>query len=559
MTETQAASLSVRPGRAEQIFPTLTAPQIERVAQHGHIREVKPGDILFEAGQTPVPFFVVTKGQIEIVRPASAADTVVRVFRPGEFTGEANMLSGRPALMLARAIEAGEVIELDRESLLSLVQTDSEVGEIIMRAFILRRVELIASGLGDVVLVGSSHCSGTLRVKEFLTRNGHPYSSIDLDRDEGVEALLDHFKVSAADVPVVICRGEVVMRNPTNRQIAECLGFNEAVDQTTVRDVVIVGAGPSGLAAAVYAASEGLDVLVVETNAPGGQAGSSSKIENYLGFPTGISGQELAGRAYTQAQKFGAHIVVAKGARELACARRPYQIQIDDDLRVPARTVIIASGAAYRRLDLENLSQFDGAGVYYGATFIEAQVCRGNEVVVVGGGNAAGQAAVFLAQSARHVYVLVRGAGLAATMSRYLIRRIEDNPAITLMTATEIVGLEGGRELERVRWRHVPTGNVETRDIRHVFVMTGASPTTAWLRGCVTLDPKGFIKTGPDLSPEDLTTAKWPLARPPHLLETSLPGVFAVGDVRGGSIKRVASAVGEGSIAVAFVHRALAE
>ncbi len=408
MTETRTASLTVRPSRAEQIFPTLSAPQIERVAQHGHIREVKPGDILFEAGQTPVPFFVVTKGQIEIVRPASAADTVVRVFRPGEFTGEANMLSGRPALVLARAIEAGEVIELDRESLLSLVQTDSEIGEIIMRAFILRRVELIASGLGDVVLVGSSHCSGTLRVKEFLTRNGHPYSSIDLDRDEGVEALLDHFKVSAADVPVVICRGEVVLRNPTNRQIAECLGFNEAVDQTTVRDVVIVGAGPSGLAAAVYAASEGLDVLVVETNAPGGQAGSSSKIENYLGFPTGISGQELAGRAYTQAQKFGAHIVVAKGARELACARRPYEIQIDDDLRVPARTVIIASGAAYRRLDLENLSQFDGAGVYYGATFIEAQVCRGNEVVVVGGGNAAGQAAVFLAQSARHVYVLVR-------------------------------------------------------------------------------------------------------------------------------------------------------
>ena len=393
------------------MFPTLTAAHIARVAQHGHIREVKPGDILFEAGQTIVPFFVITKGQIEIVRPASTVDTVVRVFRPGEFTGEVSMLSGRPALVLARAIEAGEVIELDRESLLSLVQTDSEIGEIIMRAFILRRAELIASGLGDVVLVGSSHCSGTLRVKEFLTRNGHPYSSIDLDREEGVEALLDHFNVSAADVPVVICRGEVVLRNPTNRQIAECLGFNEAIDQTTVRDVIIVGAGPSGLAAAVYAASEGLDVLVVETNAPGGQAGSSSKIENYLGFPTGISGQELAGRAYTQAQKFGAHIVIAKGARELACARRPYEIQIDDDLRVPARTVIIATGAAYRRLDLENLSQFEGAGVYYGATFIEAQLCRDNELVVVGGGNAAGQAAVFLAQTAKHVYLLVRGNG----------------------------------------------------------------------------------------------------------------------------------------------------
>jgi thioredoxin reductase (NADPH) len=559
MTETRTASLSFRPGRAEQMFPTLTAPQIARVAQHGHTREVRSGDILFEAGQTRVPFFVITRGQIEIVRPSSNVDTVVTVYRPGEFTGEVSMLSGRPALVRARAIEAGEVIELDRESLLSLVQTDSEISEIVMRAFILRRVELIASGLGDVVLVGSPHCSGTLRVKEFLSRNGHPYSSIDLDRDEGVQALLDHFNVSAADVPVVICRGEVVLRNPTNRQIAECLGFNEAIDQTTVRDVIIVGAGPSGLAAAVYAASEGLDVLVVETNAPGGQAGSSSKIENYLGFPTGISGQELAGRAYTQAQKFGAHIVIAKGARELVCARRPYEIQIDDDLRVPARTVIIATGAAYRRLDLENLSQFDGAGVYYGATFIEAQLCRDRELVVVGGGNAAGQAAVFLAQTAKHVHLLVRAKGLASTMSRYLVRRIEDNPAITLMTETEIVGLEGGRELERVRWRHVPTGDSETRDIRHVFVMTGASPSTAWLNGCVTLDPKGFIKTGPDLSPEDLTAANWPLARPPHLLETSLPGVFAVGDVRGGNIKRVASAVGEGSIAVAFVHRALAE
>jgi thioredoxin reductase (NADPH) len=559
MTETRIASLSIRPGRAEQMFPTLTAPQIARVAQHGHIRKVKPGDVLFEAGQTPVPFFVITKGQIEIVRPASTVDTVVKVLRPGEFTGEANLLSGRPALVLARAIEDGEVIELDRERLLSLVQTDSEISEIIMRAFILRRVEMIASGLGDVVLVGSSHCSGTLRVREFLTRNGHPYSSIDLDRDEGVEALLEHFNVSAADVPVLICRGDVVLRNPTNRQIAECLGFNEAIDPATVRDVIIVGAGPSGLAAAVYAASEGLDVLVVETTAPGGQAGSSSKIENYLGFPTGISGQELAGRAYTQAQKFGAHFVIAKGAQELACARRPYEVQIDDDLRVPARTVIIASGAAYRRLDVENLSQFEGAGVYYGATFIEAQLCRDTEVVVVGGGNAAGQAAVFLAQTARHVNVLVRAKGLAGTMSRYLIRRIEDNPAITLMTETEVVGLEGGRELERVRWRHAPTGDIDTRNIRHLFVMTGASPSTAWLNGCVALDSKGFIKTGPDLSPEDLGAAKWPLARPPHLLETSLPGVFAVGDVRGGNIKRVASAVGEGSIAVAFVHRALAE
>jgi thioredoxin reductase (NADPH) len=559
MADTSSVLPVIRPSRAEQMFPTLAAPHIARVAQHGRIRSTAPGEILFDAGQTVVPFFVITKGQIEIVRPANAADTVVTIHRPGEFTGEVSMLSGRPALVRARAVDAGEVVELSRESLLSLVQTDGEIGEIIMRAFILRRAELIAKGLGDVVLVGSPHCGGTLRVREFLTRNGHPYVFIDLDRDEGVQALLDHFSVSAADVPVVICRGEAVLRNPTNRQIADCLGFNEVIDETKIRDVIIVGAGPSGLAAAVYAASEGLDVLVVETSAPGGQAGSSSKIENYLGFPTGISGQDLAGRAYTQAQKFGAHIVIAKGARGLACAQRPYAVQIDDDLRVTARSVIIATGASYRRLDLENLSRFEGSGVYYGATFIEAQLCRDSDVVVVGGGNSAGQAAVYLAQTARHVYMLVRAKGLAETMSRYLIRRIEDNPAITLMTETEIVGLEGGRELERVRWRRLPGADVETRNIRHVFVMTGASPSTAWLNGCIALDPKGFIKTGPDLSPEDLAAGEWALGRPPHLLETSLPGVFAVGDVRGGNIKRVASAVGEGSIAVAFVHQALSE
>jgi thioredoxin reductase (NADPH) len=548
-----------RPERAGQIFPTLTAAQIARVSRHGRVRGMVPGDVLFDVGQPSVPFFVVAKGQVEIVQPRGAVDTLVIVHGPGEFTGEVSMLSGRPALVRGRAIESGEVIELDRDSLLSLVQTDAELSDIIMRAFILRRVELIASGMGNVVLVGSTHCAGTLRVKEFLTRNGHPYASIDLDRDEGVQELLDQFKVSAADVPVLICGGKDVLRNPTNRQIADCLGFNDAIDETKIRDVIIVGAGPSGLAAAVYGASEGLDVLVIEANAPGGQAGSSSKIENYLGFPTGVSGQDLAGRAYTQAQKFGAQVVIAKGARELACARRPYALQIDDDMRVPARTVIIATGAAYRKLEIANLSQFEGAGVYYGATKMEAQLCRSEEVVVVGGGNSAGQAAVFLAETAKHVYMLVRAKGLADTMSRYLIRRIEDNPSITLLTETEIVAVDGGNQLQRLEWEHRPTGKRENREIRHLFLMMGALPSTAWLNGCVVLDAKGFIKTGPDLSPDDLARAKWPLARAPHLLETSLPGVFAVGDVRGGNIKRVASAVGEGSIAVAFVHRVLSE
>ncbi len=547
---------------AEQMFPTLTPAQVARIAAHGRARPVQSGEVLVEAGDHVVPFFMVTAGQVEIVRPSGPSgdvETPVAVHGPGQFTGEVNMISGRRALFRARVTEPGEVIELDHEQMLALVQTDSELGEILLRAFILRRVELIAQGLGDIVLLGSIHCSGTLRVKEFLTRNGHPYAYIDLDHDPGVQELLDQFHVTEEDVPVLICRGEVVLRNPTNEQIAECLGFNEAIDTSHIRDLVIVGAGPSGLAAAVYGASEGLDVLVLESGSPGGQAGSSSKIENYLGFPTGISGQELTARAFNQAQKFGAQLMIAKGARKLACNRKPYAIEIEDGLRVPARTVIIATGAEYRRLALPNLSQFEGAGVYYGATFIESQLCGGEEVIVVGGGNSAGQAAVFLAQAARRVHVLIRSDGLAESMSRYLIRRIEDNPKITLRTHTEIVALEGNGHLERVRWRDHQAGNVEEHGIRHIFVMTGAAPSTHWLLDCLALDEKGFIKTGPDLSPEDLAAAEWPLARPPHLLETSLPGVFAVGDVRAGNVKRVASAVGEGSIAVSFVHRVLRE
>ncbi|HEV7498652.1 MAG TPA: FAD-dependent oxidoreductase, partial [Vicinamibacteria bacterium] len=320
-----------------------------------------------------------------------------------------------------------------------------------------------------------------------------------------------------------------------------------------------VGAGPAGLASAVYAASEGLDVLILESVAPGGQAGSSSRIENYLGFPTGISGQELAARAYTQAQKFGAQMIIAQGAQRLACMRRPYAVQIENGPTVPARAVIIATGASYRKLAVDTLARFEGSGVYYGATSIEAQLCRAEEVIVVGGGNSAGQAAVFLAQTAKQVHMLVRASGLADSMSRYLIRRIEESPNITLRTHTEITSLEGNGQLERVRCRNTLTGETAVHDLAHVFVMTGAEPSTRWLENCVVLDDKGFIKTGPDLSKDDLAAARWPLTRPPHLLETSLPGVFAVGDVRGGNMKRVASAVGEGSTAVAFVHQTLKE
>ncbi len=550
--------LPLTSSRAEEIFPILTTPQIRRSAAHGHIRAMQRGEVLVEQGDSAVPFLVVVSGELEIVRVLGAAETLIALFGPGQFTGEVNMLSGRRALFRIRVTKPGEVIELDRQHMLALMQTDAELGEIVMRAFLLRRVELVAAGMGDVVLVGSTHSAGTLRIKEFLMRNGHPYAYIDLERDPDVQNLLDAFHIAAGEIPVVICHGRLVLRNPSNRQVADCLGFNEAVDQTQLRDLLIVGAGPSGLAAAVYGASEGLDVLVLEASSPGGQAGSSSKIENYLGFPTGISGQELAARAYTQAEKFGAQILIATGTR-LASDRKPYVIEVENGNRIPARTVVIATGAEYRKLPLKNLSRFEGAGVYYGATFVEAQLCGGEEVIVVGGGNSAGQAAVFLAQTTKRVHMLVRSAGLAQSMSRYLIGRIEETAAILLRPHTEIVALEGGDHLESVRWRNTETGQIEEHEINHVFVMTGAVPNTRWLDGCVALDARGFVKTGPDLSPDDLSAARWPLARPPYLLETSLPGVFAAGDVRSGSIKRVASAVGEGSSAISFVHQVLQE
>jgi len=557
MSDTVPQSPSTSTQRPYEMFPTLTLAQIARIASHGHKRQVQRGEVLIQAGQQITRFFVVVAGELEIVQPSGTTERLITVERPGQFTGETHVLSGRRSFVEIRVKEPGEVIELDRERVVALVQTDNELGEILLRAFILRRAGLIAEGFGDVVLVGSSHSQGTLRIKEFLTRNGYPYSYIDIERDSEVQDLLSHFRIGVEEVPVLICRGENVLRNPSNQQVADCLGFNETIDQTEVRDLVIIGAGPAGLAAAVYGASEGLDVLVLETNAPGGQAGLSSKIENYLGFPTGISGQDLAARAYTQAEKFGAQMLIARGATQLVCDRKPYAVAVDSGPRVQARAVIIATGAEYRRLAVENLSTFESAGVYYGATFVEAQLCGGEEVVVVGGGNSAGQAAVFLAQSVKRVHMLVRSDGLTKSMSQYLIRRIERNPAIELQTCTEIVALEGSDHLERVRWRDNRTGKIDMHNIGHVFVMMGAIPNTGWLDRCVVLDTKGFIKTGPDLSAEELHTANWPLARAPYLLETSLPGVFAVGDVRFGNIKRVASAVGEGSIAVAFVHQVL--
>jgi thioredoxin reductase (NADPH) len=413
-------------------------------------------------------------------------------------------------------------------------------------------VYLIAHSVGEAVLVGSSHSSDTLRLRAFLTRNGHPHTYIDVETDPGVQAVLDQFEIRVADIPVLICGGHLVLRNPSNVAAADYFGLNTGIDEGDVYDLIVVGAGPSGLAAAVYGASEGLKVLVLESTAPGGQAGASSLIENYLGFPMGISGQDLANRAFIQAEKFGAQIAIARAALSIKCVRPPYTIELDDGGSVRGWSVIVAAGAQYRKLDLPNVAQFEGAGIYYGATSVEAQLCGNAEVAIVGGGNSAGQAALFLSGRAKQVYLLVRGSGLADTMSRYLIARIEARREIALLPWTEIEALEGGTHLERVRWRNAKTGASEMHEIQHVFLMTGANPNTAWLQGCLALDENKFIKTGADLGLD------WPESRPPYLLEASVPGIFAVGDIRAGSVKRVASAVGEGSMAVQFVHKILA-
>jgi thioredoxin reductase (NADPH) len=544
--------------RRAEAFPTLTAEQIERITAAGHERAFHAGEILFEQGEASTKLMVMLEGSIEVVHPSSAGEHLITVHEPGGFTGEFNVLAGTRSLVRGRARSAGRVLEIDRTALRAVIASDSELSEIVMRAFILRRLGLISEERGDVVLLGSRHSAGTLRVKEFLTRNGHPHSTIDVEHDPTAQALLDQFGVGIADVPIVICRGVRVLKNPSNEELADCLGYTSVIDPAKVRDLVVIGAGPAGLAAAVYGGSEGLDVLVLESTAPGGQAGSSSKIENYLGFPTGISGQALAGRAYAQAEKFGTDVEIGRTAARLVCDRRPYRIEFGAD-SVLARAVVIASGARYHKPALESLERFEGLGIYYSATAIEARLCGSDDLIVVGGGNSAGQAAVFLARTARKVYMLVRGRTLSDTMSRYLIRRIADTPNIELLVETEIVELSGDKELERVTWLAKRTGERSIHAIGHVFLMTGASPNTGWLDRCVALDDNGFVKAGSDLTPQDLLDANWPLSRSPLLFETSLPGVFAVGDVRAHSTKRVASAVGEGSVCIQLVHKVLGE
>jgi thioredoxin reductase (NADPH) len=498
---------------------------------------------------------VVLSGSIEVLQPGLDSEVVVSVHTPGSFTGEMSTVNSMGSLVRMRVREAGEALAIPEDRLRTIIQTDAELSELFMRAFILRRVGLITSQAGDVILLGSNHSAATLRLQQFLTRNTFPFVYLDTDADPSVRTLFERFHVKIDDIPVVLCRGAAVLKSPSNEEVAACLGMNQKIDDERVRDLIIVGGGPAGLAAAVYAASEGLDALVLETGTPGGQAGSSSKIENYLGFPTGISGLALAARALVQAQKFGAEIRTAFSASRLNCNERPYAIEFGNGNSVRARSIVIATGVEYRQLALDGASRFLGVGLYYAATATEARRCAMQDVIVVGGGNSAGQAAVFLAGSCRHVHLLVRSKGLADSMSDYLIRRITDAPNITLHTNTEISSLEGQDQLERVIWCNSASGAPETHAISHVFLMTGAVPSTHWLQGCIALDDKGFVLTGADLSLAERTrqAGGWQ----PQSFETNRPGIFAVGDVRCGSVKRVAAAVGEGSGCVQQVHQAL--
>jgi thioredoxin reductase (NADPH) len=544
-------------GRKAQMFPILTAAQIARLEAHGTHQPVGKGEILAEPGDRNRPMLIILSGGIEVVQPGLNGEVLVYVHRAGSFSGEMSALQGVGSLVRVRVREAGEVLAITGEHLRTVIQTDAELSELFMRAFILRRVGLIQSQAGDVILLGSSNSPGTLRLQQFFTRNSFPYVNLDVNTDQSVQGLLDRFQIKVDEVPVLLCRGEVVLKNPSNEEVAACLGMNQQIDDERVRDVIVVGAGPSGLAAAVYAASEGLDVLVLETGTPGGQAGSSSKIENYLGFPTGISGLALAARARVQAQKFGAEIRTAYSAMKVNCDERPYAIDLCHGNAVRGRSIIIATGAEYRQLAIEGAARFLGMGMYYAATATEARRCESKEVIVVGGGNSAGQAAVYLAGKCRHVHLLVRSKGLADTMSNYLIRRINESPTITLHVHTEIISMEGTEQLERVIWRTAPDNVPEAHAIGHVFLMTGAVPSTRWLLDCIALNDKGFVRTGPDVTAADISPKSSFGTRLPQSFETNWPGIFAVGDVRCGSVKRVAAAVGEGSACVQQVHQAL--
>ena len=534
--------------REAQTFPRLSAEMAGRLARYGKEERLTQGAVVFERGERSVDFFFVLDGAIEIYdMDRDGKPRVFTTHATRQFTGEMDLFNDRQILVSGRAGTDSQVVRVKRADFRRLVTAEPDIGEIIMRAFILRRVGLIRHGQGGVVLIGPGHGGDTLRLQRFLTRNGYPHRLLDTEADPDAGGFLACFELSPDQLPVVISSDERVLRNPSNSALADDLGLTEQFDPAKVYDVAVVGAGPAGLAAAVYAASEGLGTIVVEGMAPGGQAGTSSKIENYLGFPTGISGQALAGRAQAQAQKFGARLAISRSVTGVDCAERPYRLSLEDGHAVRACAVIIATGARYRKLNVANYEKYEGQGIHYAATAMEEKLCANEEVVVVGGGNSAGQAAVFLSRGAAHVHVLVRADGLAASMSDYLVQRIDQSPKITLHTGVEITKLEGDDRLRQVTWANRKTGENQTHDIRNVFVMIGAEPNTEWLDGCLELDGKGFVQTGKDADGQAL--------RSPYA--TTRPGVFAVGDVRSGSVKRVASGVGEGSVVVQAVHQFL--
>ncbi|HEV7364532.1 MAG TPA: FAD-dependent oxidoreductase [Gemmatimonadales bacterium] len=553
-----SAADALPPADREVAFPVLDDRDLDALRARGQIREIRAGDMLFREGDRDRPFYVVLEGAVEIVAQSRDTPHLVVVHQARQFSGDIDLLSGRGVLVSGRVVKDGQVLVLSPADLRRAVDELPELGETIIKAFLMRRSLLLGDEFVGVRIVGSRFSPDTHRLRDFATRNEVPVQWIDLDSDAEADSLLRQFNVPASATPIVLGRAGQWVSNPSNADFAHCLGLETPLEADHVYDLVVVGAGPTGLAASVYAASEGLDVLTIDKLAAGGQAGTSSRIENYLGFPAGISGADLTRNATLQAQRFGARISVPTTVRSLGIDGGERMVTLTDGTRLRTRCVLVASGVQYRRLDVPRLGEFEGAGVYYAATNMEARQCRDEHAVVVGGGNSAGQAIVYLARFARQVHVVLRGQDLGARMSRYLVDRIEQTGNVTIHKGARVTALEGNGHLGAVE---VQTGGGEPQRIEtaSLFLFIGADPNTAWLRGCVELDLKGFVLTGTTLPGSLRDTERWRSAgRAPFLLETSLPGVFAAGDVRAGSAKRVAAAVGEGAMAVSFVHEHIA-